>query len=168
MGVMFLRFWNNEKKTREKFVSLSGSEWLVTGDRAHRDAEGYFFYDSRDDDIINMGGYRIGPAPIEMAVLKHEKVLTCAAVATDDAVKGEAIKVFVVLKDGESASDLENLKKEICDLVRESEGHIYVPKYVEVIDALPMTVTSKVQRNVLRQRERDAQQREQEHFVGLL
>merc|ERR1719445_2943229 len=64
--VMFLSYWQNVEKTQEKFLRVENedgdgcTEWLITGDMARKDSEGYFYYDSRDDDIINMGGYRIG------------------------------------------------------------------------------------------------------------
>merc|ERR550525_1391369 len=114
----------------EKFVNVQvhgeDTKWMLTGDLAKRDEDGYFYYDSRDDDVICMGGYRIGPVPIERAVMKHPDVMNCAVIGVSDAVKGQVIKVVVVLNEG--CVERERLFAEIGVLVRQSEGHIYVPK----------------------------------------
>lgn len=161
--VMFLKYWNNPTKTAEKFVSSKETEgeatthWLVTGDLARKDEDGYLFYDSRDDDVISMGGYRIGPVPIERACMKHPDVVNCAVIGIPDEVKGEVIKVFIVLNEG--CIERDGLMTEIQELVRKSEGHIYVPKMIEIVQELPMTITGKVQRNVLRDKECERQQK---------
>eukprot|EP01083_Nonionella_stella_P011348 32259_1 len=154
--VMFLNYWNNPQKTKEKFITNAeeGTQWLITGDLGKKSEDGYFYFNARDDDVICSRGYRIGPGPIEIACMKHADVLNCAAVGIPDATTTEAIKVFVVMKEGrnvKSGHDL--LTKEIQQLVRECEGHYVVPKYVEIVDQIPMTITGKVQRGMLKKME---------------
>ncbi len=144
--VMMLGYWNNQAATKEKFVG----DWLKTGDLASRDEEGYFHFVSRDDDVINSAGYRIGPTGIEEALARHRAVLMAAAVGKPDPTRGQLVKAFVVLTEG-SAAD-ESLTAELQDLVKERLGAHEYPREIEFVVELPMTPTGKIKRNVLRQR----------------
>ena len=142
--VMFLRYWNNPEATAAKFVG----DWMVTGDTARRDADGYFWFVGRDDDVITSAGYRIGPGEIEDCLMKHPAVALAAAVGVPDPVRTEAIKAFVVPKPGVRPDDA--LKRDIQDFVkRRLAAHEY-PRHVSFIDALPMTATGKIMRRKLR------------------
>ena len=142
--VMFIKYLNNDKKTNEKFVTnkSDGSKWLMTGDIGYKTNDGYFYYESRDDDIINLRGYRVGPVPIEQAIMKHKNVINAAVIGCQD---GNAIKAFVI-----SSDKTDKVAKEIRDLVSKLEGHYVVPKFIEFVDELPMTITGKIQRNKLK------------------
>ncbi len=104
---MFMEYWRRPEATEQKFLG----DWMLTGDRAHRDRDGYVFFEGRDDDVISSAGYRIGPAEIEDVLLRHPAVANAAAVGKPDALRGEVVKAFIVLKPGFSPSP--ELAKEI-------------------------------------------------------
>jgi len=143
--VMFLRYWNKPEQTAEKFVA----GWLRTGDLAVCDAEGYFTYLSRDDDVITSAGYRIGPSEIENCLCSHPDVVMAAVIGVPDALRTEIVKAFVVLRDGAS---WEGLERALIDLVKVKVSPHVAPRIVEPIDALPMTATGKIMRRALRER----------------
>jgi acetyl-CoA synthetase len=145
--VMFLGYWNNEKATREKFAG----DWLKTGDRGKRDAEGYFKYVGRADDVITSAGYRIGPAEIEDCLLRHPAVALAAVIGVPDPVRTEAIKAFVVTKPGAAADDA--LAKDLQAHVRTRLAAHEYPREIEFVPDLPMTATGKIVRRELKRRE---------------
>jgi len=147
--VMFLEYWKNPEATRKKFVG----DWLLTGDLGKKDSEGYFRFVGREDDIIKSSGYRIGPSEIEDCLLKHPSVSLAAAVGIPDKVRGEIVKAFVVLKQGSSGSNQEELKKQIQDFVKTRLAAYEYPREVEFVAELPMTTTGKIQRKILKARE---------------
>jgi len=142
--VMMLRYWDNPAATREKFRG----EWLITGDLGNRDEEGYFWFHGRTDDIITSAGYRIGPTEIEDALTRHPAVLLAAVVGVPDAVRGEAIKAFVTLRDGWRGG--ESLSSEIRDFVRRRLAKHEVPHEIAFVDSLPTSVSGKIIRRELR------------------
>jgi acetyl-CoA synthetase len=142
--VMFLGYWNNPRATEEKFAG----EYLLTGDSGRCDAQGYFEFVGRNDDVITSAGYRIGPGPIEDCLLGHPAVRLAAVVGVPDTERTEIVKAFLVLKDGWSPSE---------ELTREIQSHVKVrlaaheyPRQVRYIDALPLTSTGKIIRRELR------------------
>jgi acetyl-CoA synthetase len=145
--VFFLEYWKNPQATRDKFVG----DWACTGDQGKRDADGYFWYQGRSDDVIKSAGYRIGPAEIETCLVKHPAVANAAVIGKPDAVRGSIVKAFIVLQPGFSGN--ENLVEEIQQHVRGRLAPYEYPREIEFIDALPMTTTGKVQRKELRKRE---------------
>ncbi|MCK6449417.1 MAG: acyl-CoA synthetase [Alphaproteobacteria bacterium] len=145
--VMFLEYWRNPAATREKFVG----DWLVTGDTARREQDGYFRFQGRADDVITTAGYRVGPAEIEDCLLKHPAVAMAAVIGVPDPVRTEAVKAFIVPKAG-VAPDA-RLVRDVQDWVRTRLAAHEYPRLVEFVDALPMTTTGKIQRKVLRERE---------------
>ena len=145
--VMFLGYWRNEDATAAKF----DGDWLLTGDLGVRDEDGAFRFVGREDDVISSAGYRIGPGEIEECLMGHAAVAMAAAVGAPDPVRGEIVKAFVVLREGESPSD--GLKVALQAHVRERLSAHEYPRAVEFVDALPMTATGKIRRRDLRRRE---------------
>jgi acetyl-CoA synthetase len=150
--VMFLEYWNNPQATEEKFLTdENGDKWLDTGDKAVMDEEGWIYFVGRADDVINSAGYRIGPAEVENSLLTHPAVQMSAVIGVPDEARGELVKAYVILKDGQTPSD--GLAKEIQDHVKTRLAAHEYPRAVEFVDALPMTTTGKIQRKVLREQE---------------
>ena len=146
--VMMLGYWNNPEATRAKYAD----GWLLTGDLGHCDEDGYLWFHGRSDDIITSSGYRIGPTEIEDALARHPAVLLAAVVGVPDPVRTEAIKAFVVLRDG-VAPDAD-LVENIRDCVRQRLAKHEVPREITFVASLPTTTTGKLLRRVLRDAER--------------
>ena len=141
-----IEYWRNPEATQKKYAG----EFLLTGDLGRQDEDGYFWYMSREDDVITSAGYRIGPAEIEDTLLKHPAVALSAVVGIPDPIRTEAVKAWIVLRPGFQASDA--LAREIQDFVKvQLAAHEY-PRHVEFADSLPMTATGKVLRRELRAR----------------
>jgi len=144
--VTMIEYWKNPEATVKKFAG----EFLLTGDLGRQDEDGYFWYVSREDDVITSAGYRIGPSEIEDTLLKHPAVAMSAVVGIPDPVRTESIKAWIVLRPGFAGS--EALAREIQDFVKvQLAAHEY-PRFVQFTDALPMTATGKVLRRELRAR----------------
>lgn len=146
--VMFLEYWRNPEATRRKFAG----DWLLTGDLARRDEDGFFWFMGREDDVITSGAYRIGPGEIEECLLTHPAIAMAAAVGVPDPLRTEAVKAFVVLKPGTKATDA--LAAQIQSHVKTRLAAHEYPRAVEFVSALPMTATGKIMRRVLRDAER--------------
>lgn len=140
---MFLRYLNQPEATAAKFAG----DWMRTGDLGRRDAEGYFAYVARDDDIIASAGYRVGPSEIENCLTGHADVVMAACVGVPDEVRGEAIKAYVVLREGAA---WEGLPEALAVRVRERLSPHLVPRQFERRESLPMTATGKILRRELR------------------
>jgi acetyl-CoA synthetase len=144
--VMFLGYWQDEAATPQKFAG----NFLLTGDLAYQDRDGYFMFVGRNDDLITSGGYRIGPGEIENCLIKHPAIAVAAVVGIPDPIRTEAIKAWIVLKDGYAAS--EALACEIQDFVRVRLAAHEYPRHIVFTDALPLTITGKIIRRELRAR----------------
>ncbi len=146
---LMLGYWRDPERTEACFrTAADGSRWFMTGDLARRDADGYFWYEGRADDVINAAGYRIGPAEVEGAVMSHDAVRECACVASPDEKRGVVVKAFVVLHDGHAGDDA--MAKALQDHVKSQTAPYKYPRRIEFLEALPKTVSGKVQRRVLR------------------
>jgi len=144
--VIFLRYWNRPEATREKFLG----EWLLTGDRAVSDIDGYIFFVGRDDDVITSAGYRIGPGEVEDFLLTHPAVRAAAVIGLPDALRTERVTAVIVREPGATPDAL--LAEELQAFVRQRlAAHLY-PRQVEFVDALPTTATGKIMRGALRAR----------------
>jgi acetyl-CoA synthetase len=146
--VMMLEYWQNPEATRNKYAD----GWLITGDLASCDEDGYFWFHGRADDVITSAGYRIGPSEIEDALARHPAVVMAAAVGVPDPVRTESIKAFVILKQGILPSPA--LVEEVRNFVREHLARHEVPRDIEFVATLPMTTTGKILRRELRDAER--------------
>ena len=146
--VFFLEYFRNPEGTRKKYTG----DWCRTGDVAIMDDDGYLWYQGRSDDVFKVAGYRIGPSEIENCLVRHAAVANAAVIPVPDETRGNVVKAFVVLAQGHegSAALVEALQQHVRRFLAPYE----VPKTIEFIDALPMTTTGKVQRKVLRERER--------------
>ncbi|MFC3052089.1 AMP-binding protein [Kordiimonas pumila] len=125
--------------------------WYLTGDRAYRDEDGYFWFVSRADDVILSAGYRIGPFEVESALIEHPAVAESAVVSSPDATRGEIVAAFVVLAPGYTASD--DLKQTLKDHVKHVTAPYKYPRKIEFVSELPKTVSGKIRRIDLRNRE---------------
>jgi acetyl-CoA synthetase len=146
--VMMLEYWRNPEASARKYAG----DWLLTGDLGHCDDDGYFWYQSRTDDVITSAGYRIGPGEIEDALNGHPAVAMSAVVGVPDAVTTESIKAYVVLRPGVVGDAA--LVETIRDSVRTRLARHETPRAIEFVQALPMTATGKIMRRELRDRAR--------------
>ena len=128
--------------------AVVGKGWNVVGDYLYGDEDGYFWFVSREDDLIKSSGYRIGPEEIEMVILKHPAVADAGVIGVPDPVRGQNTKAFVVLTEGYAPSG--ELKQEIIDFCRNDIAVYKLPREVEFVETLPRTVTGKLLRRVLR------------------
>lgn len=127
------------------------SGWNVTGDSYKMDADGYFWYQARTDDMIVSSGYNISGVEVEHALLDHKKVAECAVVGVPDEERGHLVKAFIVPAAGVNPCD--ELKKELQDWVKSQIAPYKYPRAVEFVSTLPKTTTGKLQRFQLRQQE---------------
>ena len=138
-------------KTAEKFTA--DGRYYVTGDTGSVDEEGYFHFSARDDDVIIMAGYRIGPFEVESAMISHPAVSEAAVIAVPDQVRGEVMEAYVVLAPGKQPSA--ELEREIQQWVKTHFAAHAFPRRVHFADGLPRTPSGKVQRFVLKQRRKE-------------
>ncbi|MGK9270413.1 AMP-binding protein [Williamsia muralis] len=144
----FNGYVNAPEKTAGRYTG--DGRWYLTGDSGAVDGDGFYFFSSRDDDVIIMAGYRIGPFDVESVLVMHDAVMEAAVVGKSDELRGEVLEAYVVLHD--SAEPSPELEADLQQLVkRKFAAHAY-PRKVHFIDALPKTPSGKVQRFVLRQR----------------
>ena len=123
--------------------------WNITGDSYLRDAEGYFWYQARSDDIIISAGYNIAGPEVEEALLLHPDVAECGVVGEPDAARGQIVKAYVVLREGAAATG--STAASLQDFVKQQIAPYKYPRAVEFLDALPRTTTGKLQRFRLRE-----------------
>jgi acetyl-CoA synthetase len=142
-----LGYWGDEQAS----VGTFGGEWFHTRDAARTDEDGYYWYEGRADDVIIAAGYRIGPFEVESVCLEHQAVREAAVVASPDDLRGNVVKAFVVLAEGHKPSD--ELAQQIKTFVRERLSAYAYPRRIEFVADLPKTLTGKIRRIELRQRE---------------
>ena len=142
-------FFREYRNDLERTAATRRGDWYVTGDRAYRDEDGYFWFVSRADDVILSAGYRIGPFEVESALIEHPAVAESAVVSSPDETRGEVVKAFVVLAPGFSASG--ELKQELQDHVKRVTAPYKYPRRIDFIDSLPKTVSGKIRRVELRE-----------------
>ena len=144
---LMTQIWEN----KEKFKSYFKNGCYITGDRAIKDKDGYFWFVGRADDIINTSGERVGPFEVESALVEHPDVVEAGVICKPDPVRGEIIKAFIVLKPEVKASD--ELKKKIARFVKEHLAGNEYPREIEFVDKLPKTRSGKIMRRLLKARE---------------
>ncbi|QWF80026.1 AMP-binding protein [Amycolatopsis sp. CA-230715] len=147
--MMFDEYQDAPDRTAQRFSA--DRRWYYTGDIAAKDADGYLTFGSRDDDVILMAGYRIGPFEVESALVGHEAVAEAAVIGAPDELRGEVVVAYVVPRAGVETG--ERLAEELKQLVKSRlAAHAY-PRRVHFVPELPKTPSGKVQRFLLRQRE---------------
>ncbi|WP_375167432.1 AMP-binding protein [Desulfofundulus thermocisternus] len=144
---LFKEYWKDPEKT----ASVHRGDWYLTGDRAYKDEDGYLWFVGRADDVILTSGYRIGPFEVESALLEHPAVAESAVVSSPDEIRGEVVKAFVVLAPGYQPSD--ELVKELQEHVKKVTAPYKYPRKVEFVESLPKTISGKIRRVELRERE---------------
>lgn len=144
---LFKGYYNDPEKT--KAVWYDG--FYHTGDQATRDEDGYLWYVGRIDDVIKSSGYRIGPFEIESVIMELPYVLECAITGVPDPIRGQVVKATIVLTKGTVGTD--ELKKEIQDYVKTHTAPYKYPRVVEFMDELPKTISGKVRRVELREKD---------------
>ncbi|WP_125609582.1 AMP-binding protein [Specibacter cremeus] len=136
------------EKTAQRYTP--DGTWYLTGDAGRRDDDGFIYFSSRDDDVIIMSGYRIGPFDVESVLVTHPAVMEAAVIGAPDAIRGEVLEAYVVVSEGTPAGD--DLVAELQQLVKTRlAAHAY-PRRVHFVPELPKTPSGKVQRYILRQR----------------
>jgi long-chain acyl-CoA synthetase len=129
--------------------------WLYTGDLARMDGDGFFYIVERKKDMIKTGGENVYPREVEEVLFRHPKIKEAAVVGIPDEFRGELIKAYIVLKDGESAAE-----EEIIDLCKRELASFKVPRALEFRKELPKTLVGKVLRRVLLEEEREKMKRQ--------
>ncbi len=143
---LFKEYWKDKNMMKKAFRG----NFYYTGDRGYKDEDGYFWFVSRDDDVIKSSGYRIGPFEIESALIEHPAVAECAVVGTKDpkGIRGIVVKAVIVLTKGFKSSD--TLTKELQEHVKKTTAPYKYPRIIEYVDELPKTISGKILRRNLR------------------
>lgn len=144
---LFTGYYKNEQDTQRSWHD----GFYHTGDTAYRDELGFLWYIGRNDDIIKSSGYRIGPFEVESVLLKHSAVLEAAVKGVPDPVRGFSVKATIVLRRGYEASD--ELAKDLQDFVKKNTAPYKYPRIVEFVDELPKTISGKIRRVEIRERD---------------
>jgi benzoate-CoA ligase len=137
-------YWNKHDKTKE---ALFGP-WIQTGDKYRQDADGYFFYAGRADDMLKVGGIWVSPIEVESTLIKHDAVLEAAVVGREDSDKLVKPHAYVVLKDPSGATPA--LEAEMKNFVKDKIAPYKYPRWIDFVPELPKTATGKIQRFKLR------------------
>ena len=136
--------------------TLTNNVWhdgiYYTGDIAWRDEDGYYWFVGRIDDVIKSSGYRIGPFEVESALMTHPAVVECAVTGVPDEIRGQIVKATIVLGQGYTASD--ELAVEIQNHVKKVTAPYKYPRIVEFVEALPKTISGKIRRVEIREKEK--------------
>jgi acetyl-CoA synthetase/medium-chain acyl-CoA synthetase len=142
---LFQEYWLNPAETARQFTR----DWYLTGDRATREKDGYFWFIGRKDDVIKSSGYRIGPFEVESALLEHPAVMDVAVVGKPDPLRGQIVKAFVVLRPGETCTD-RDLTAELQTHCKSLVAAYKYPREIEFVSELPKTTSGKTRRVELR------------------
>lgn len=142
-----LMYWTNREKSRETFQG----GWTKSGDKYTRDADGYFTYAGRSDDMLKVSGIYVSPFEVEATLMQHPAVLEAAVIGKEDGEGLTKTKAFVVLKDGGTTTE-----DELKAFVKERLAPYKYPRFLEFVAELPKTATGKIQRFRLREREKQA------------
>ena len=144
---MFRGYWNEPERYRKCFAG----GWYLTGDLARRDADGYYWFVGRKDDVIKTSGHLIGPFEVESLLMEHPAVAEAGVIGKPDPTALEIVKAFVVLKAGRESSD--SLKRELLGFGRQRLGAAVAPKEIAFVPSLPKTKSGKILRRLLKARE---------------
>jgi len=135
---MFCDYWDNSDKYKSRFHN----DWYITGDLAYKDDEGYFYFVSREDDVINTAGHLLSPYEVETILNSHPFVLESAVVGVKDKILGETVKAYIILKEEMEPST--KLQLELRMLVRNRLSPFASPQVIEFVDSIPKTESGKI------------------------
>ncbi len=144
---MFLEYKDDPQRTAQSFKN----GWYLTGDRATKDDDGYFWFVGRSDDVILSSGYRIGPFEVESVLFEHEAVAESAVVASPDPIRGEVVKAFIILTPHYTPTD--ELVEQLQTYVKNATAPYKYPRKIEFVQTLPKTISGKIKRNELKKKE---------------
>ena len=144
---IFVEYYRDEVKTNETLRD----GWHHTGDVAWKDEDGYFWYLGRNDDIIKSSGYRISPFEIESVLVEHPAVLEVAVTGVPDPIRGQVVKATIILREAYKPTD--ELKKELQQFTKKRTAPYKYPRVIEFVDAIPKSISGKVRRVVIRNRD---------------
>lgn len=156
---LFKYYYRDSEKTRE--VWHDG--YYHTGDLAWRDQDGYYWFVGRADDVIKSSGYRIGPFEVESAMMRHPAVVECAVTGVPDPIRGMVVKATVVLAPDYRQKPREALVKELQNFVKHETAPYKYPRQIEFVDELPKTISGKIRRVEIRQKDNSKQQESANH-----
>lgn len=144
---MFRGYLNNNDRYQQSFAG----DWYLSGDLARRDADGYYWFVGRVDDLIKSSGHLIGPFEVESALMEHPAVAEAGVIGKPDVVAGALVKAFVALKPGYDADD--TLRRQLISHARKKLGAAVAPREIEFQQNLPKTRSGKIMRRLLKARE---------------
>lgn len=145
---LFKQYYKDPERTAMQFRG----DYYITGDKAKKDEDGYFWFEGRGDDIIISSGYTIGPFEVEDALVKHPYVRECAVVASPDEIRGSVVKAFIVLRENVQEQE-ETLIPLLQEHVKQLTAPYKYPRKIEFVDELPKTISGKIRRVELRNKE---------------
>ncbi len=141
---LFKGYYRDDAKTAEVFRN----GWYYSGDTATRDKDGYIWFVGRSDDIISSAGYRISPFEVESSLIEHPAVAESAVVAKPDEIRGSIVKAYIILAEGQEATD--ELTLDIQNFVKKHSAPYKYPRDIEFVSSLPKTISGKIRRVELR------------------
>lgn len=144
---LFRGYLHDEERYAKCFIG----EWYLSGDLAKKDADGYFWFIGRADDIIKTSGHMVGPFEVESTLMRHPAVAEAAVIGKPEPTIGELVKAFVVLKKGNEPN--EEIRMDIMGFVRKELGPAVAPKEIEFVESIPKTRSGKILRRLLKARE---------------
>jgi len=144
---MFQTYWNK----KELYLSHFKKGWYITGDKAYKDKDNYFWFVGRADDVINTAGHLVGPFEVESVLIEHPSVAEAAVIGKPDPIAMEVVKAFVSLKKGYAPS--RRLKREIQIFVKKKLASWATPREIDFLDSMPKTRSGKIMRRLLKARE---------------
>ncbi|MGZ3536237.1 MAG: AMP-binding enzyme, partial [Thermodesulfobacteriota bacterium] len=144
---MFRTYWGKDELYQSRFKN----GWYITGDRAKKDEEGYYWFVGRTDDVINTAGHLVGPFEVESVLIEHPAVAEAGVIGKPDPITMEVVKAFVSLKDGYDPS--EELRHDIQKFVTKRLSSAAAPREIEFISTLPKTRSGKIMRRLLKAKE---------------
>ena len=146
---LFKGYYRNEALTNEVWCD----DIYHTGDVAWRDEDGFFWFVGRTDDVIKSSGYRIGPFEVESALMTHPAVVECAVTGVPDDIRGQLVKATIILACDYKDKACEALVKEIQEHVKTVTAPYKYPRIIEFVDALPKTISGKIRRTEIREKD---------------
>ena len=145
---LFKEYYKDPVRTKEAW----NNNIYYTGDIAWKDKDGYFWFVGRADDIIKSSGYRISPFEVESVLMTHPAIRECAVTGAPDKLRGQVIKATIIVKDEYKNHNKEQLGKDIQDYVKKTTAPYKYPRIVEIVDTLPKTISGKIRRVEIREK----------------